>query len=928
MPQRLAQHLISRGLLPARTVDEAMRKLAQGGASLDTLLLTMGAISEAGMLQALADVSGLRLVNLSDFEPNHEVAPLLPLKISRRLSVVPLSVEASTLHLAVSYPVPQKELREVSFLLGKQLELWVALECRIRDWQTSLYGEPLNPRFEQLLKQLDPMRKAQEPQQVLAVTESLSLEVLERIAQGINDEPVLLDRPKKRPPANAVREMTSVAGAAYQTYAKEPKRVDSGEFMETAVLDTTGYADFAREVSRRDFPASTPQARKPSKPLPPMPAITPVAPSKVEAKGGKDGLSFPGGVMPPRTSRPSEPVQAVSATHKEVRAVERAFLQPAVPQKPAAERVHVPPPKPDAETDFSGLDNPTPRPVQLPVGIEDSRPPLPPEKQSVPQRPAVPPPPPPPPPLLTAAKPEAAGAAAPIPPPPPSAPMAAAPSIAPVVFGGAPPPYATPAGPPAEWTLAQARGALKSAVTDRDKLVAVVLDYARRAFEYVAAFAVVRGAAYGWDARGDGDLSAIRNISVPLDAASVFRTVALTRGSYVGPLPPDALTQHYLASLGRAPRTVFLWPVEVKARLVAVIYGDSGTRPVSQRKLSDFILFCQELPSSFHELIAFRKQQGAGQPFVAEVSPDAQDTLPPEAPSEPIAPPAAPEGDDQWFSGLLTLLTGPDARERAEAMSELLKTPTLSARALAKAFPGPTAWSRLPVVELPEADELGPVSGAMARLGRAGALALAPLLDADDSDTRYLALLAAGTLKQPELLDGVMRGLFDYEPDISSAARAAATAFRGVVGFDASMRQLRQELASRDPLRRSLAARALGVLHDREAIEGLIGLTGSDDQLCAQSAADALREICRQNFGNATRQWLAWYAAHREERRIEWLVDALMSEEFDLRLAAVEELSRAVGDNLGFFADGPEKERRGASERWNRLVLEKPEFDV
>ncbi len=65
------------------------------------------------------------------------------------------------------------------------------------------------------------------------------------------------------------------------------------------------------------------------------------------------------------------------------------------------------------------------------------------------------------------------------------------------------------------------------------------------------------------------------------------------------------------------------------------------------------------------------------------------------------------------------------------------------------AFPGPTGWSRLPVVELPEPDELGPVPGALARLGRAGALALAPLLDADDSDARYLALLTAGSLRSP-----------------------------------------------------------------------------------------------------------------------------------------------------------------------------------
>ncbi len=37
----------------------------------------------------------------------------------------------------------------------------------------------------------------------------------------------------------------------------------------------------------------------------------------------------------------------------------------------------------------------------------------------------------------------------------------------------------------------------------------------------------------------------------------------------------------------------------------------------------------------------------------------------------------------------------------------------------------------------------------------------------------------------------------------------------------------------------------LGVLHDRESIEGLINLIGSDDGLCAQDATEALNEITR-----------------------------------------------------------------------------------
>ena len=42
--------------------------------------------------------------------------------------------------------------------------------------------------------------------------------------------------------------------------------------------------------------------------------------------------------------------------------------------------------------------------------------------------------------------------------------------------------------------------------------------------------------------------------------------------------------------------------------------------------------------------------------------------------------------------------------------------------------------------------------------------------------------------------------------------------------------------------------------------------------------------------------------------------------EVDVRLAAVEELSRALGDTLGYYADGPEADREAAARRWEQAL--------
>ena len=65
----------------------------------------------------------------------------------------------------------------------------------------------------------------------------------------------------------------------------------------------------------------------------------------------------------------------------------------------------------------------------------------------------------------------------------------------------------------------------------------------------------------------------IEHLSVPLDVPSVLRTVLMTRGRYLGPVPPDPTSQKLLADLGRgAPKAAFLYPVEVRERVVAFIY--------------------------------------------------------------------------------------------------------------------------------------------------------------------------------------------------------------------------------------------------------------------------------------------------------------------------------------------------------------------
>ncbi|AFE08817.1 FrgA protein [Corallococcus coralloides DSM 2259] len=1033
MPSRLAQHLVSRALLTQEQAGELLRQHQAQGGHLDTALLERG-LSEADVLAMMGEVSGFRPVNLVDFEPNLEVASFIPPKIAERLSVVPLSLDGNTLHVACAYPVPKKELDEVGFLLGKPLELWVAVELRVREWISIIYRQPMPPRFVQLAETVAQQAGALTPPPPPPPDdESMTVDMVEQLARNVAQEPVPAEA---RPAASREPEPADIPPPAY---VREPLRLNTSAGPVTtaravqrptpppAPTDIPPPA-YTREPLRLNMPGTPARAAPPAqapnrgasgnaapptlyppgeRPLPPpqsVPVLMPVGPAGTSAaapqgsaQGGRPAAPGAFATPPQAAGRPAPPAQQGPTTQgfggpgtaQGISATQGfggpgTTAQGAGTQGPATQGFggqgpattgqgarpgppgQGPQGTPPAAQPAQGQARPGTT-VQSAQGASPTAPP-PASRTGAPAqppgaRPAVWPP-------APEQQARAAQTATPTQPPvPPAAPRGEpsfiifsnpastqganrprAPEPAPVPGASSAPDAAVP-----EWTLPQARSALRESTRDLDRLLDVALRFGRRTFDYVAAFAVVRGAAGGWDSRGEGlDANALSLVSIPLDASSVFRTVAVTRGSYAGPLPPDALTRHYLELFGRqAPRTVFLYPVEVKGRLVAILYGDCGQKPMSQRRLSDYILFCQDLPAAFQELILFRKQR------VSELrAPEEDITIDVDVPGfpAPVQPAPAPavvaglgwnpvfgrggvanlgraaalpprvlspeELPPPDFTPLLRRLTGPDASQRSSAIAELARSPEASARVLAQHFPGPTAWSRLPVVELPEADELGPIPAALSRLGRPAAVALAPLLDSNDADTRYLALLTAGNLPYAELVDGVLRGLFDMEPDISSAARVAAAALKHLPRLDASLRDLRQELASRDALRRSLAARALGTLHDRDAIEGLINLTGSDDAMCAQAAAEALREVTRATLGLQPRQWSAWWAENRSRRRADWLVAALRHRELDVRLAAIEELSRALHDTLGYYADAPDAEREAAVRRWESAAVD------
>jgi hypothetical protein len=113
------------------------------------------------------------------------------------------------------------------------------------------------------------------------------------------------------------------------------------------------------------------------------------------------------------------------------------------------------------------------------------------------------------------------------------------------------------------------------------------------------------------------------------------------------------------------------------------------------------------------------------------------------------------------------------------------------------------------------------------------------------------------------------------------------------------------------------AAGALGELRDAAAVPALIGALDGPPSL-TRTAARALVEIAKQDFGQSRKKWLGWWEAHKGTERVTWLLEGLSHKAPEIRFSASEELRLITGEYFGYHFDLPKREREEAKERWQQ----------
>jgi len=794
------------------------------GWGVDSSVLDKALLSEEDMLEALSAATGLKPVNLNHFYPDFSLAKLLLLEWCQQHCCVPLCEEDEALHVAVGYPPKLEALEEFSLRVGRKLLPWIAIECRIQQWLSTLYGLPLSPHMTELLGKLSQSKLPPLPSKDASSSPSFQPPA----ASGT--EPLEMTPSVPTPTALSTTTPPPAAQGSSSLPPPESPTKPSGVFR-----------NFFVKIKQQFFPKRTPQAE-----------LETAEPEAVESETAE--LENQG---------PSQETSAQAADNA-----------------------------PFSEGSFSAVDEGLHVEALLEELLENKRFAYPhpkPAKPALPHRE---------PPLYR----EPLLDREPLPPPLPTSLLeeeSLKQSELPWVISF----RSGSAAEPANWTLHEAIEHLRLAQKDRDKLTTVLLRFGLCAFEFVGLFSVIHGKAQGFSCAGKGAQEGFLRTRIELASPGLFHSIAQTLSAYFGPPPNEPSFQRFLLDIHRRPRSIFISPIAVGDKLVAIFYGDSGQSALRQKQFADFTLFCQQLPAAFHELLWTRRKH---------------------------APPLELDetAQQERIAHAITQLLEADVATQNAALEILGQTPEASAKALIPFFPGPQSKLLDEGESSASLHTLGPIAHALLQLRNAGAQVLTPLLSSEDKPLRSAALKLSGVFACAEHLKPVLLALSDTDPKIASIARAVLPHFKTLHEWPEALHHIQQSLHVKDPLRRTLAAKAVVAAKDRGSIETLIEWTADSDAWVAETAAWALQQLSCVQLGPSPNLWKRWWTRAQHERRAQWLVLALESESFEQRKQAIDELAGAIGDNFHFVADASEEERMPAVNRWRQFVAQNPSFEL
>jgi len=140
MALKLGGMLREQGLITEEQLTKALEEQKARGGRLGYHLVQMGFISEEEVTNCLSRQFGVPSVNLSTYEIQPEVIKVIPVDVSKKYLVIPISRVGATLTVAMSDPSNVFAIDDIKFMTGYNVEPVVASEAGVIEAIKKFYG--------------------------------------------------------------------------------------------------------------------------------------------------------------------------------------------------------------------------------------------------------------------------------------------------------------------------------------------------------------------------------------------------------------------------------------------------------------------------------------------------------------------------------------------------------------------------------------------------------------------------------------------------------------------------------------------------------------------------------------------------------------------------------------------------------------------
>jgi type IV pilus assembly protein PilB len=129
-----------RGLLDDLQLEEALQEQARSGKSIGQVLADLQFVEMDVQLQILAEHLGTEVVSLQDADISEEVVKTVPAATARMYQCMPVALYGSTLRVALADPLNPAVIDELSFVVGKEIQIVVADPAEVERLVAKYYG--------------------------------------------------------------------------------------------------------------------------------------------------------------------------------------------------------------------------------------------------------------------------------------------------------------------------------------------------------------------------------------------------------------------------------------------------------------------------------------------------------------------------------------------------------------------------------------------------------------------------------------------------------------------------------------------------------------------------------------------------------------------------------------------------------------------